>query len=344
MRYLILWSLLALLLITIMPGASQFSDTPTIINLMIDAQMPSSPTKEQASEAEKDLENIYNQINERGLIATIFSAQDVLRTDLNLDLTRIGYLSKFELGMSGNKSNEKISTMSYADQIALLKVSKRWVESCMICGKNNVTVFGFMPQSFDQNQDTYKALDELGIQYDAGFQAGLLYTPGHENDIWPYQVAGHKFYAVPVSTYNLSDKMMVLQDSYFVVNDMDATQWYDALVGKFDEIQGKDEPMVVSLTTSVSGSGDYLDSLKRFMDYAVSKKASFVTTADLVSLAKTSTHDASSLPSNVTMECPTCDQNENLINITAFVSINESIQAANNTTQAIAPESIAASK
>jgi hypothetical protein len=311
---------------------------------MIDAQIPSSPTKEQASIAEKDLENIYNKINDKGLIATIFSTQDILRTDLNLDLTRIGYLSKFELGMSGNNSNEKISTMSYADQIASLKISKRWVESCMICGKNNVTVYGFMPQSFDQNQDTYKVLDDLGIQYDAGFQAGLLYTPGHENDVWPYLVQGHKFYAVPVSTYTLSDKKMVLQDSYFVVNDMDATQWYDALVGKFNEIKGKDEPMVVSLTTSVSGSGDYLDSLDRFMDYAVSKKASFVTTADLVSLAKTSKHDASSLPSSVTSECPTCDQNENLINITAFVSTNESIQATNNTTQAIAPESVVASK
>ncbi len=344
MRYLILWSLLALLLVTIMPGASQLSDKPTIINLMIDAQMPSSPTEEQASIAEKDLENIYNQINDRGLIATIFSTQDILRTDLNLDLTRIGYLSKFELGMSGNNSNEKISIMSYADQIASLKISKRWVESCMICGKNNVTVYGFMPQSFDQNQDTYRVLDELGILYDVGFQAGLLYTPGHENDVWPYLVAGHKFYAVPVSTYTLSDKKMVLQDSYFVVNDMDATQWYDALVGKLDEIQGKDEPMVVSLSTSVSGSGDYLNSLERFMDYSISKKASFVTTADLVSLAKTSSHDASSLPSNVTSECPTCDQNNNLINITAFVSINESIQVANNTTTVITPESVVTAK
>lgn len=333
---------MVLLLITIMPGASQLSDKPTIINLMIDAQLPSSPTKEQASIAEKYLENIYNQINDRGLVATIFSTQDILRTDLNLDLTRIGYLSKFELGMSGNNSNEKISTMSYADQSASLKISKRWVESCMICGKNNVTVYGFMPQSFDQNQETYKVLDELGIQYDAGFQAGLLYTPGHENDVWPYLVAGHKFYAVPVSTYTLSDKKMVLQDSYFMVNDMDAAQWYYALVGKFDEIQGKDEPMVVSLSTSVSGSGDYLNSLERFMDYAISKKASFVTTADLVSLSKTNSHDASLLPSNVTSECPTCDQNNNLINITAFVAINESIQAANNTTQVIAPEPVVA--
>lgn len=344
MRYFILWSLLALLLITIMPGASQFSDKPAIINLMIDAQMPSSPTEEQASEAEKNLENIYNQINDKGLVGTIFSTQDILRTDLNLDLTRIGYSSKFELGMSGNNSNEKISTMSYADQSASLKISKRWVESCMICGKNNITVYGFMPQSFDQNQDTYKVLDELGIEYDTGFQAGLLYTPGHENDVWPYQVADHKFYAVPISTYTLSDRKMVLQDSYFVVNGLDATQWYDALVGKFDEIQGKDEPMVISLTTSVSGSGDYLDSLDRFMDYAVYKKASFVTTADLVSLAKTGMHDASSLPSNATSECLTCNQSDNLINVTAFVSINETIQAANNTTQAIAPEEVVSSK
>jgi hypothetical protein len=34
------------------------------------------------------------------------------------------------------------------------------------------------PQAFDQNEDTFKILQNLKIAYDAGFQAGLIYRPG----------------------------------------------------------------------------------------------------------------------------------------------------------------------
>ena len=53
-----------------------------------------------------------------------------------------------------------------------------------------------MPPLFDQNEDTYKVMDDLGIKYDAGFQEGIIYAPGHENDVWPYNVEGYGFYAV----------------------------------------------------------------------------------------------------------------------------------------------------
>jgi hypothetical protein len=330
MRSWIFLGILAFLMITML-GASQSSDETTLVNLMIKSEMPASATEEQANSAVLDLSNMYNAINGRHLVATIFPTQDVVNSYANLLLTRIGSDSEFELAMTGNHSKEKLSSMSFVDQSIMLKRSKQYVESCKICGKNEINVSGFMPQSFDQNQDTYRVLDELDIQYDAGFLAGLLFAPGHEKDVWPYQLEDHKFLAVPVSTYTLSDKRIVLDDSYFKDNGLSAAQWYDALVGKFDEIQGKDEPMVVALTTSVSGSGDYLNSLNSFLDYAISKKARFVTTANLVSLAKAGSHDASLLPTNVSRECLTCGQDENRINITA--SINNVALAANNTTQ-----------
>ena len=330
MRSWIFLGILAFFMITML-GASQPSNETTLVNLMITSEMPMSASEDQVNSAVLNLSNMYNAINGRHLVATIFPTQDVVNSYANLLLTRIGSDSKFELAMTGNHSNEKLSTMSYIEQSIMLKRSKQYVESCKICGNNEINVSGFLPQSFDQNQDTYRVLDELGIQYDAGFLAGLLFAPGHEKDVWPHQLEGHSFYAVPVSTYTLSDKRMALQDSYFKDNGFSASQWHDALVGKFDEIQGKDEPMVVALTTSVSGSGDYLDSLNSFLDYAVSKKASFVTTANLVSSAKAGSHDVSLLPTNVSSECLTCNQSENIINITA--SINEVVPAANNTTQ-----------
>ena len=278
-------------------------------------------------------------------MATIFAPQDVIRSNLDLALTHMGLKGKFELAMSGNNSNENISIMPYADQSASLKISKMFVEGCNVCGKNNITVYGFMPQSFDQNQDTYKVLDDLGIQYDAGFQAGLLYIPGHEKDVWPYLVQGHKFYAVPVSTYDLSEEKVVLRDSYFKDNGLGATQWYDAMVRKFDEIQSKDEPLVISLTTPISGSGEYLDALNRFMDYAISNNASFVTTTQLVILAKTGVHDVSSLlPADASGKCLTCGQEDENYSMSISTDVSEFAQAANNTTQVTAPEAIVASK
>lgn len=331
MRSWIFLGILAFFTMTML-GTSQSSNETTLVNLMIESGMPAKATEEQVNAEVLNLSNLYNAINGRHLVATIFPTQDAVNSYENLLLTRIGSDSEFELAITGNHSNEKLSSMSFVDQSIMLKRSKEYVESCKICGKNEINVSGFMPQSFDQNEDTYRALSGLNIRYDAGFQADLLFAPGHENDVWPYQLEGYDFYAVPVSTYTLSDKKVVLQDSYFKNNGFTAAQWNDALKAKFDEIQGKDEPLVVVLTTSASGSGEYLDSLNSFLDYAVSKKASFVTTANLVSLAKASSHDVSVIPTNTSKECLTCNQDKNLINLTASVSINESMQSANNTT------------
>ena len=337
MRYLIFMSIMAFLLITMVSGASQTSDKPTTINLLINASLPESATEEQANAEELNIENIYNEIEPLSLPATIFSTQDLAKTRVRLILTRLGFQSNIELAMSANHSDEKLSIIPYNTQILMLDATKKSVENCKICGKNEIIVKGFMPQSFDQNQDTYKALDGLGIQYNAGFQAGILHAPGHENDVWPYQMEGHNFYAVPISTYSLSGQKMVLQDSYFKDNGLGAIQWYDALVSKFEEIQGKDEPMIVSLTTSVSGTGDYLNALNKFIDYGVSKKASFVTTTQLVDMAKADVRDVSALSANVTASegCPTCDKSGSNVNLTISVT---------NSTQTAAHQAINASK
>jgi hypothetical protein len=314
------WAIIAFVSIITILGTSQAAEEPTIVNLMISTGVPPSATAEEAKAAELNLVNMYTDINSRNLVATIFSTQDLIDTRARIRLTRMGLESEFEFAMSGKHADEKLSQLPYLEQYRLLETSKTYVESNVICGTNVIIAKGFMPQSFDQNQDTYEALDGLGIEYSAGFQAGLLYEPGHENDVWPYPVEGHNFYAVPVSTRDLSGERVVLHDSYFSDGGMDADQWYDALVGKFEEIQGKDEPMVVSLTTSVSGSGDYLDALNRFMDYAISQEATFVTTIQLVDMTKAGVRDVSELPEIAASEvCPECDEDEEGINATIRV-------------------------
>lgn len=314
-------------------GLAQPADRP-VISLMIDADIAASPSDDQGRETSQLLHEIELKLEEKGLNATFFAPYDLVITPARLRMTALGR-DNFELGMSGNNSNERLSTMTFSEQKAILEKSLEAIESCRVCGKNEIAVWGFMPQSFDQNEDTYKILDQLGIQYDTGFQAGIIFAPGHESDVWPYKVEGHKFYAVPVSTYDLSGQKVPLQDRYFHENGLTSDQWYNALVDKFNQVEGKNEPMVIILTKSISGSGEYLGAYANFLDFATSKGASFVATKDLVNMsreeafvptARTSNDQKDDKPigisidaqgeavaptnaTNSSEECPTCGKN-----------------------------------
>lgn len=335
MKKLLISSIIILILLMGLASASPSETGSKTVNLMIDLDIPLSPTQEQVFSAESNLLILKNEIEKRDLKATFFSTYDVITTRIRLRLTEVGRSDNFELAMSGNNSNEKLSAISYPEQKSILERSKKAVENCRVCGKNEILASGFMPQSFDQNSDTYRILDEMGIRYDAGFQEGLIFAPGHQDDAWPYPVEGYDFYAVPVSTYSLSEKRLPLQDRYFKENGLTSSQWHDALVGKFNEAQNNDEPVVIALTASVSGSGDYLDALKQFLDTAVSQDASFVTTMDLVNMSR---EKGNQLPALADNTCTTCGQkDEKSVEIGIVV-------ASNNTTEVAAVDLAAAAK
>ncbi len=316
--------ILAGILLVSLIGGAQTSEKPHVVNIMIDADISASASKEQGIETSESLKNIHEILLAKDIGATIFVPQDIVRSYAKLRVTEIGRDPKIELALSGNHSGEKLSVESLSDQRQILKTSKEYVEYCRVCGENEIIALGFLPQSFDQNKDTYKVLDELGIKYDAGFQAGVIYAPGHQDDVWPYKLEGYELYAVPVSTIELSGQKVPLQDMHFNESGLSSDVWYDALKDKFDESQGKNEPMVILLTKSVSGSGDYLDALKRFIDFATSKDANFVTTMDLVNISRGEAY----VPfANDTGECTTCGQKENK----SMITITSSGGTINNT-------------
>jgi hypothetical protein len=293
MKKWIFWGSAVCVLLIAMAGSAQSADKPMYINLVVDLNVPQGASEDQLNAAKDSIVNIFNTFNEKGINWTLVLTNDASE-QTRLLLGQLTSIGNIEIAVSGNHSDELISSKSYTEQVDILERSKLYGESCDVCGLNEVIVTGFMPQSFDQNEDTYKALDSLGFEYNLGFQAGLIYAPGHEADTWPYKVENHKFYAVPVSTYMLSDELIPLQDRYAVDNGISSTEWLDMLKGKLDEISGKDEPLVVSLSSSASGSGEYLDVLAQFIDYAISDNAHFVVTSDLVAMARDNVHELSS--------------------------------------------------
>jgi hypothetical protein len=277
-----------------MTNVASSQNEPVIVNLMIVTDIPRSPTAEQVDRFDSSLVNMFNVINGRYLNATMYLTQDVASSDSRLMVTQLAIKSNFELAVAGNHTNEKLSIMHLAEQEAILTRSKKIAEACHICGPNGVmlNVTGFLPQSFDQNEGTYIVLDQLGFLYDSGFQAGILYAPGHEKDIWPYKYPNHNFYAVPISTYDVSGEKVYLEDSYLKSKGLSGSQWYDLLTGKFEDAASKGEPMVILLNTSTSGSGDFLDALAKFLDYAISKDARFVTSMELVNMSIIGVYEA----------------------------------------------------
>jgi len=108
---------------------------------------------------------------------------------------------------------------------------------------SEVTAMGFLPPGFDQNEDTYMAIDNLGFDYDAGVQAGLIYAPGHGGDVWPYQVEGYNFSAVPISTVDVYGELTPLYDKKMADNGMSAAECNEILTTKLDESAANDEPI-----------------------------------------------------------------------------------------------------
>ena len=319
MKNKIIASILACILIVISPIGAQSSEKQAVVNIMIDADIPTLANDEQAKESSDLLLGIYRQLQSNNAKATVFSPQDLIRSYARLRITYLGRQPLIELGFSGNHSGENLSIESLSAQREILKTSKDYVEKCRVCGVNEISALGFLPQSFDQNEDTYKVLDELGVAYNAGFQAGIIYAPGHQDVVWPYNLDGHKFYAVPLSTIEFSGQKVPLQDKYFVESGFSSAQWYDALEQKIIEVQQRDEPMVILLTKSVSGSGEYFDALKKFLDFATTNSATFVTTMELVNM---SLEEGYELPTPASGECTTCGQKDEEGNVSIGIMGN----------------------
>lgn len=296
-----------MVVLLVLPGSSLSKEV--VINAMIDFDSPATPTPDQVTQAFNSMVNLTNEIDPSGLNATIFASGDVAASQ-RLFVTTLGQKTNHELALIGNTKDEKLSSMPYSKQLELLTTAYKNINSAHICGGEVVPIRGFRPQSFDQNNDTLKVLDSLGFLYSAGFEVGTLYLPGHENDTWPYPIMGYHLYAVPVSSYYSSGVRVNLSDRYAKEElGISGSKWYDVLAAKFDEAAINGDPMVVIFSNQVSGSGDYLDAYKNFIEYAVSKNAKFVTTMELINMTEAKNVTVKLPLSDVNPSvCPTCGQ------------------------------------
>ena len=294
-----------------------------VVSIIVDADIPSNPSSEEVKAAGGSLINQINEIDPYNRNVTIFVSGE-MATVYRLRITSLGAMSNHELALYGNNTGENLSSFSAAVQEEILKNANKRLYSCYVCGGKHVDIKGFRPQGFEQNEDTLRALENLSIIYNAGFQQGLIYMPGHENDSWPYLIEGSNIYAVPISTTDVNGEKAVLYDKY-IRDDMglSGSQWQDLLQSQFDENAKAGAPTVVIFSNLVSGDGDFLDAYRNFLNYAESQGARFLTTFQLVDMtaaknlassipeleeARKGAEDVSPDEKGAIADCPTCDE------------------------------------
>mgnify|MGYP003801389455 CR=1 FL=1 len=251
-----------------------------VVNVIVDMQQ--SPQAEGKSQAEKEnLEmnstiNLLNEVDSRGLPVSISVTGDIAYTLYPLYVTMLGSKENHELIMGGMNGSDQL--VSFEDQDARLRKTKRYIEDDYICGGKQNKVVGFLPAPDSFNQSSYKILDDLSILYlvdDTGM-------PDSQGKTGPYLMSGSAFYVVPVT----AGPEFVMKDQAAKDAGLNGTEWYDLLASTFDQSSAKGEPMVVVFTNTVSGWDEYLDAYKKFIEYAAGKGASFVTTKELVESSK----------------------------------------------------------
>jgi peptidoglycan/xylan/chitin deacetylase (PgdA/CDA1 family) len=244
------------------------------VNIQVDAELDDT----------EGLARIVNALEARGISATVYVTGDyAIRNATRIqDLYKRGH----EIALHGYCTGEQLATMPYADQLSLLYDALVVVQGCQPCG-TFVPVSGFRPQSFSQNEDTYDALDALGLVHNSGYKAGVLYEPGHETDFVPYPVTGHGFYAVPITTVGHGGGVVHLCDvDNAVGGGMSAEDWDELLQNALAEAIANHRPLVVVFHGWYTGARYDYDYWEPFIDFLEAARCSvtFVTTQELVDL------------------------------------------------------------
>ena len=278
-------------------GGDEGSQAPVMINLMIGAEI--DPASSDMSPEEKQylevtsITRMLNKIDPLGLNVTIYVTGDYVNeisanAMYKLYVTSMGSKYNRELAIFGMTTGEEVGPMAYGQQYSRLMEAKRLVESAYICDGRSIEAKGYMPQSFSQSDTTFRILERIGIEYTVGYQAGVIYLPGREDESWPYPIEGYDIYAVPVSTHNLSGELVPLSDRHSKeVLDLSGEEWYDLLVAEFEECRAKNEPMVVIFTNVITGADEeYMEAFSKFVDHSTSQGGELVSTGELVNMAK----------------------------------------------------------
>lgn len=227
---------------------------------------------------------IITELRNRGIKTTILVDDTfaVANSDLLKQLDTEGYeVMAFAHPALPDGSSATMPDLTYDEQYTFLSQIKTGIETCL-----GHAISGFRCTHFDQNEDTYKALQALGFQYDLGFVAQTdANLPGHETAILPYQADPYGFWAVPMHLAEYQDQRSAFCDNPW--QDIPADQWQTLLKSELDRMDAEDRPLLVEFHPYFSGVDEgRFQAFVRFLDYAQSRNVRFITAAQYVEWSK----------------------------------------------------------
>jgi hypothetical protein len=255
-----------------------------VLGIVIDASAASgSATMKQEQRDELEVNSTYkllDLLDPTNLSVTIFPTGDMARDPPEgyfMDVTTWGSRPKHEMGTGGMTTGEGL--LGQDDQETRFRRARENVEKCYVCGGEALMTVGFMPQPGSVNESVFKIVEDARMKY---FVDNSVLVPADAKQS-PYKAENYSFTIIPVSSTSYDGKMVRLIDKQAKEGlGLNATGWYDMLAKRFDESTSSGEPMVAVFTNTISGSGDYFDSYKKFIAYAKSNNATFVNLKDLV--------------------------------------------------------------
>ncbi|MGB9681926.1 MAG: polysaccharide deacetylase family protein [bacterium] len=271
----ILFVLLLILLLISNPG---YCAKEPIINIQIDGEYTEG----------NRLTKIVDELVSRNINATVYVSTMFVNDfrDVAKDVANLG----FEIAIHGYKTGEILESLDQSEQERRIKSTYIALQGCLFCEKSPIMIRGFRPQYFSQNEITYGILDEMGILYDSGFIESMVYLPGFKDYSQPYKVKGHKFYAVPISSYYyepLKDMVYLCDMSIKNKYKLTANQWLEILEKRLEISIETGKPMVIIIHDLITGLDEgYFNVFVRFLDEIKEKGIKTVSTTELVNIYK----------------------------------------------------------
>lgn len=247
-----------------------------------DEQVSLAPVNIQITEY-KDREafdRVTSELEARGIRTTVLVNADFATEHCERlrELDALGFeVMVFARPEPRNGESVTMSMLSYEEQKALIRGAKEAIEACL-----GEPVTGFRCTRFDQNEDTFRILDELGFEYNLGFVARTdRCLPGHEEDAAPYSASAHDFWAVPMYSVYHEARWRAFCDNPF--RELDAADWEALLMDEVDKLTTQDDPLLVEFHPYFTGVDEgRFAAFVSFLDHAQERNTQFVTVAELV--------------------------------------------------------------
>lgn len=229
------------------------------------------------------LEALIGQLRSREMTATVLADADFVAgaCEFVRELSDEGFeLAVFARPEDVDEAEGTLSTRSREEQQEHITQLKDSLEDCL-----GADVEVFHCADFDQNEDSYDIVDELGFSFNLGFVAHTERTlPGYESNILPYQDQDvrYGFWAVPMHSVPYGGQWVPMCDASFI-ELVTAAEWGDLLSDELGNVDERNRPLTVEVHTESTGTeGAFFDAFVAFLDEAGERDARFMTVAELV--------------------------------------------------------------